>query len=195
MRTLQHTVSAVLLLALAPLARAETRVGVVDYQRAAMECDEGKAVTAALKKEMDEKQKQLDAKQQEFGKLRDDFEKQSAVLSDQAKKDKAAELEKRAGEVQQMYIQLQQELGQKEQDATKNMGDRLNSIVREIADGEGLQMVISKAAVVYASGSLDITNEVIRKYNAKYPAKGGAGATGGAKPPAGGAKPPKAGGK
>jgi outer membrane protein len=191
---IQHTVSAVLLLALAPLARAETRIGVVDTQKAVMGSDEGKAVSASLKKEQDEKQKQLDAKQQEFAKLRDDFEKQAAVLSDQAKKDKATELDKRAGELQQMYFQLQQELAQKEQEATKGIGDRMMAIVREIADANGIQLVVTKGAAIYTADSLDLTNEVIRKYNAKFPYKGGAAAgTGGTKPP-GGAKPPGAGG-
>jgi len=171
MRTLTRLTLIALAVGLAPAARAETKIGIVDYQRAGMECDEGKAITAALKKEMEEKQKQLDAKQTEFQTLRADFDKQQALLNDQAKQAKVAELDKRAGELQQMYVQLQQELAAREQEASRGMSDRLNATVKEIADSEGIQVVVNKAAVVYSPPSLDITNEVIRKYNAKYPKK------------------------
>ena len=171
MRTLTRLTLIALAVGLAPAARAETKIGIVDYQRAGMECDEGKAITAALKKEMEEKQKQLDAKQTEFQTLRADFDKQQALLNDQTKQAKVVELDKRAGELQQMYVQLQQELAAREQEASRGMSDRLNATVKEIADSEGIQVVVNKAAVVYSPPSLDITNEVIRKYNAKYPKK------------------------
>jgi len=189
MRTLTRLTLIALAVGLAPAARAETKIGIVDFQRAGMECDEGKAITAALKKEMEEKQKQLDAKQTEFQTLRADFDKQQALLNDQAKQAKMVELDKRAGELQQMYVQLQQELAAREQEASRGMSDRLNATVKEIADSEGIQVVVNKAAVVYSPPSLDITNEVIRKYNAKYPKKAEADA---AKAPASATTPASA---
>jgi outer membrane protein len=45
--------------------------------------------------------------------------------------------------------------------------------VREIAEADGVSMVLEKGAgVVYAPPSLDLTNELIRKYNARHPAGG-----------------------
>jgi len=82
-------------LALAALpAAAQTKIGYVDLQRALNEVDEGKAAKALLKKDFEEKQRQLDGKKADFEKLRAEFEKQSVVMSDQAKRDKAAELDK-----------------------------------------------------------------------------------------------------
>lgn len=205
MRTLPSFAVLALLAGLAPAARAETRIGIVDFQRAGEECDEGKAMLAALKKEIDEKQKQLDVKQTEFQTLQADFEKQQALLNEQTKQAKMAELEKRAAELRQMFMQLNQEVSQRQGEAVKGMSDRVKAVVKEIADGEGLQMVIDRGAVVYASSALDITNEVIRKYNVRFPRKADAEpvpASGkkpdGKKPDAEGKKPdakPKAGGK
>jgi len=45
-------------------------------------------------------------------------------------------------------------------------------------------MVVNKAAVVYSPASMDITNEVIRRYNTKYPRKLDADAGKGAPAPA-----------
>lgn len=192
MRTILSSFLVALFLALAPAARAETRIGVIDFQRAGTECDEGKAAMAALQKQRDEKLKPFKAKQTEFETLRADYEKQASVLSDTVKQQKQADLQKRGEELQQMLVQAQQDLASQEDEVTKGVSDRLNGVVREIAEKEGIQMVINKAAVVYAPDALDLTNEVIRKYNTRYPARAGA------PPPAGAAaadpkvKPPKA---
>jgi outer membrane protein len=52
------------------------------------------------------------------------------------------------------------------------------TIVREIAEADGFTMVLEKGAgIVYAPPGLDLTNELIRKYNGRHP---GAGAKSGA---------------
>jgi outer membrane protein len=165
-----------LVVALAPaLARAEQKIGFVDLQRALNEVDEGKAAKALLKKDFDEKQKQLDGKKAEFDKLQADVEKQAVVMSDAAKKDKANELDRRARELQGLFMQLQKDLSDRERDATKGIYDRMAVIVREIAEAEGFTVVLEKnAGLLYAPTSLDLTNELIRKYNARHPAAGGA---------------------
>ncbi len=198
MRNIVSFLLVALFLALAPAARADTRIGVVDFQRAGTECDEGKAAMAALQKQRDEKLKPFKAKQAEFETLRADFEKQASVLSDTVKQQKQADLQKRGEELQQMLMQAQQDLANQEDEVTKGVSDRLNLIIREIAEKDGIQVVINKAAVVFAPDAMDLTNEVIRKYNARFPARAGAAAA-----PAAAADPkakpakekPKAGGK
>lgn len=172
MRSFSPVALFALALAFAPAARAaETRVGFVDLRRAVNEVDEGKAAMTLLKKDFEEKQKQLDAKQQELEAMRADFEKQAAVLSEQVKQAKASELDKRMGELRQLYGQLQQDLSAREQEGMKGLLDKMAAIVKEIADAEGFQIVLEKsdAGVVWAQPALDVTNELVRKYNARYP--------------------------
>jgi outer membrane protein len=177
---MKHSLPKALLLALAlapALARAEQKIGFVDLQRALNEVDEGKAAKALLKRDFDEKQKQLDGKKVEFDKLQADLEKQAVVMSDAAKKDKANELDRRARELQGLFVQLQKDLSERERDATKGIYDRMAVIVREIAEAEGFTVVLEKGAgLVYAPSSLDLTNELIRKYNARHPGAGGGAA-------------------
>lgn len=163
-----------LALALAPAAAlAQQKIGYVDLQRALNEVDEGKAAKALLKKNFDEKQKQLDVKKSEFDKLQADFEKQAVVMSEQARKDKGADLERRARELQALFVNLQKDLSEREREATRGIFDRMAGIVREIAEADGFTMVLEKGSgIVYAPPSLDLTNELIRKYNARHPAGG-----------------------
>jgi outer membrane protein len=174
MRTIPSFAALALALAFAPAARAaEPRLGYVDLQRALSEVEEGKAAKAILDKESETRQQQLNAKQDELKALQADYDKQQMVLSDQAKKEKTADFNKRMGELQDLYMKLQQELSRRQQEVLGPIADRVKAVMIDIAEGEGLQMVIDRAAVAWAPASLDITNEVIRKYNAKFPAKGG----------------------
>ncbi len=174
---MRNTLSAVLvpiLLALAPAARAaDLKIAFVDFERAGNECDEGKAANAALAKAQEEKMKPVKDKQAEFEAARADFEKQQAVLSAEAKQQKGIELQKKSDELQQMYMQAQQELQQKNMELIRTLGDHVSDVVREIAEKEGIQVVLNKSALVYAPDAMDLTNEVIRKHNARFPAKGG----------------------
>jgi outer membrane protein len=152
--------------------RAEQKIAFVDLQRALNEIEEGKAAKASLRREFDQKQKMLDDKKAEFDKLRGEFEKQAMVMSEQARKEKQSELERKGGELQGFFVQLQKELSEREREATRGIFEKMHAIVREIADAEGVSMVVQAEALVFATPSLDITNELVRKYNARH--KGGA---------------------
>jgi len=172
---MRHLTAALALsLALLPAtARAEQKIGYVDLQRALNEVDEGKAAKALLKKDFDEKQKQLDVKKNEFEKLQADFEKQAVVMSEQARKDKGQDLDRRARELQALFVNLQKDLSERERETTRGIFDKMSAIVREIAEADGFTIVLEKGSgIVYAPPSLELTNELIRKYNARFPAGG-----------------------
>jgi outer membrane protein len=166
------TKAAALALVLAPAAvRAEVRIGYVDLQRALNEVDEGKTAKALLKHDFDEKQKQLDGKKAEFDKAQAEFEKQAVVMSDTARRDKGQDLDRRARELQALFVNLQKDLSEREREATRGIFEKMSAVVRDIAEAEGFTMVLEKGTgIVYAPESLDLTNDLIRKYNARYPA-------------------------
>jgi len=169
---------AALALALTPAAAraADSKFGYVDLQRALEEIDEGKGAKAQLKKDFDEKQKQLDQRTDEVKKLDADFQKQSLVMAPDAKAAKAAEIERKKVEVQQFFVGLQQELAAREREVTRGIFDKMVGMVRELAEAEGFTMVFDRNTVLYAPPSLDVTNELVRKYNARYGAGKGAAA-------------------
>lgn len=191
--TLEHPMRttlrlAVLALALAaPAVRADTKIGYVDLQRAIREVDEGKAATAVLKRDFDEKQRQLDAKRTEFEKAKADFDKQASLMNEQARRDRGGELERKAMELQQLFVQLQKDLSGREQEAMRGIIDKMTGLVREMAEADGFTMVLERgdAGIIYAQQSLDLTNELVRKYNARHPGGGAPAAKKAAAAPAG----------
>ncbi len=64
------------------------------------------------------------------------------------------------------------QLAERERETTRGIFEKMHGIVREIADTESIAMVVTGEALVYAQPSLGVTNELVRKYNARF--KGGA---------------------
>ena len=157
-------------------AQADSKLAYVDLQRALNEVDEGKSAKANLKREFDQKQKLLDEKKTEFDRLRADLEKQAMVISEEARKQRQGDLERKGMELQGFFVQLQKELSEREREATRGIFDKMHGIVREIAEQEGVAMVVQAEALIYGAPALDVTNELVRKYNARY--KPGAAAAG-----------------
>jgi outer membrane protein len=147
-------------------ALADDKIAFVDLQRALEETNDGKAAKSRLKSDFDKKQKELDARQTEIKKEKDDFDKQAGMLKDDAKNKKAAELQQKVVALQETYMRLQKELGEKEQEATRGILGKLSAVVAKIAERDHFSLVLERSSsVVYGQPQLDITMEVIRTYN------------------------------
>ncbi len=148
-------------------AHADTKIAFVDLQRALEETDDGKKAKVKLKSEFDRKQKELDDKQEELKKMKESLDKKAALMKPEALQKESKDFQDRFVELQQTYQRLQQDLAKKEQDATRGIFTKLQGVVATIADRDHFSVVLEKnAAVVYGQPSLEITNEVIRMYNA-----------------------------
>ncbi|BDG08339.1 OmpH family outer membrane protein [Anaeromyxobacter paludicola] len=163
-------------------AAADVKIGFVDLQRALNEVEDGKAAKAQLKREFDQKQKTLDEKQEELKRLKADYDKQQVVMSDTAKREKQAEFDRKLADVQGTYVNLQKELSEREREMTRGIFEKMNAIIREMAESEGFTMVFEKtdSGLIYAPPQYDLTNELVRKYNARH--KGGSPAASAKKP-------------
>jgi len=170
-------------------AFADFKVGYVDLQRALLEVHEGKAAKDKLKSDLDKKKADFEAEQ---NKLRDDknvLDKQAAMMSEEVRNQKFAELQKRLFDLTQKAEKLQADMAQAEQRELKKIFEKMDPIIAGFAQRDGLTMMFEKtdSGLVYAPASLDYTNELVRSYNEKYPGGGSAGGGAGPKKDA----PPK----
>lgn len=163
----------------AGLAQADIKLGYVDLQRALAEVHEGQSAKSRLKSEVDKKKNEFEAEQ---NKLRDDkavLDKQGAMMTEEVRVQKFTELQKRLFDLSQKAERLQADLAEKERVELKKIFEKMDPIIATIAQREVLTMVFEKtdSGLVYAPASLDLTNELVRTYNDKYPVKGAAKTT------------------
>lgn len=156
-------------------AFADLKVGYVDLQRALMEVGEGQQAKAKLKGEIDKKKAEFEGEQK---KLREDgmvLDRQASAMSEEVRIEKMKQLQARVMAISEKGQKLQTEFVEKERGELKKIFDRMDPIVAAIARREGLVMVFEKtdSGLVFAESNLDVTNELVRTYNEKYPVKGG----------------------
>jgi len=185
-RVTQFLVAAVFLLSTSAAFAEDIKVGFVDMQRALNETEDGRKAKEKLKKDFDQKQKELDEQQAQLKKEIEDLDKKRTLLPTDKVREKEGELRVKLEKVQQTYMRHQQDLSGKEQKETQKIFERMTKIIAEIAAAENFSMIVDRSALVFAKPHLDLTNELIRRYN------GNAAKAGGTAPAAPAAKqPPK----
>lgn len=162
--------AAIAALAFALPALAQAKVGVVNLQEALNSVDEGKNAKAQLKKEFESKQKVISEREEEIRKLQTEYQKQQSVMNDATRNQRQEEIARKAQDLQTTYVTLQKELQDRERDLTRGIFEKMSVIVQEIAREDGFTVVVDANAVMYAEPTVDVTNELIRKYNARHKA-------------------------
>lgn len=158
------------------VAAAEVKLGYVDLQRALLEVDEGRDAKARLQKALEGKQKELDGQQEALRKEKESLEKQAPMMAEDVRNQKQGDLQRKLMELAQKYEKGKAEMAQKERTELESIFKKMDPIIAEVAQRESLTMVFEKtdSGIVFAPASLDITNELVRMYNAKNKAAGGA---------------------
>ncbi len=156
------------LLLLGAAAQAEVKIAFVDMQRALLEVEDGKKAKSQLETMKTQRQGQLDAQQDELRKMQKDLEAQSEFMTAEVKNTKEKDFREKLGKLQLTYAQLQQELAKEEAQLTKGIFQRMGRILQEIGEKEGYSMIFEKteSSLLWAQRHLDLTNDLIRKYNA-----------------------------
>ncbi len=153
------------------LARAsEMKVGYVDLQRCLSEIEDGKRAKAKLKRIFDKKQKQLNEKQNALKRFEDDLRKESVILKDEAKRKKAEEYMAKRQELMNLYMALQKDLAKQEAEITKPILGKLSKLLGDIGKEQDFTFILEKtdSGLVFAKPALDLSNELIRRYNDRF---------------------------
>jgi outer membrane protein len=146
---------------------AEMKVGIVDLMKTLNESDSGKKAKTDLEALIKSKQSVLDEKGKEIEKLKADLEKQSSVLSAEAKKSKEEDLEKMLREYQRLVTDSQTEVKKKESELTGEILKEIRGIVDKMGEEGGYTMILENAdgLVLYSKKEINLTDVVMKKYN------------------------------
>lgn len=154
----------------ASIASANIVVGKVDVQKVLVTVKQGVAVKNKLKKVFDKRQEELKKGEDKIRKMQADFQKQSLVMSGDAKAKKEQELMKKMQEIREMSVKYQKEIYDEEQKLKKPILERIRDIITEVSKSAGVDLTFeaSTAPIVYAKKSKDLTDEVIKMYDKKH---------------------------
>lgn len=173
MKRWKYVVAALMFLTMHPVAHAQTlKIGLVDFQKALNDVEEGKRAKASLKAQFEQKQNALTAKQDSLKALKDQLETQRTTLNPDAMKAKEAEYRDKFLDLQKTLTQFRSEIATKEAEMTQNIIVKMRGIVQGVGQKGGYNLIFesSQDAVLYAPGATDLTAQVVAAYNSGAPA-------------------------
>ena len=167
-RSMIRTVAAaaLVLVVTMPVA-AQSKVAVIDVQRVVAESDPGKEAIQKLKAISDAKVQEGQALQQEMATLQEQFNKQRFTVSEQRLAEMTKELEDKNIAIRRFEDDAKRELDEARRRELGGLEERILPIINQIGQEEGITVIFNKfqSGLVYADEEVDITDDVIRRFN------------------------------
>ena len=148
-------------------AAAQSRVAVIDVQRVVAESDPGKEAIQKLKAISDAKIQEGQAMQQEMATLQDQYNKQRFTVSEARMAEMSKELEDKNIVIRRFEDDAKRELDEVRRRELGGLEERILPIINQIGMEEGITLIFNKfqSGLVYADEAVDITDDVIRRFN------------------------------
>lgn len=172
---------ALLLVVLAAVpARADVKVAYVDVQRALNDCDAGKRAKSDFQGRVQSLEGKLQRQQSEVQSLKDEIEKKGMLMNPDQRQSLQDQYMSKAKDFDRQYKDARDELQAKDNEITSKIVHDLAQIIRTIGERDGYTFVLEKGSILWGAPQIDITDQVIRSYNAAHVKIGTLGESGGA---------------
>lgn len=144
-----------------------SKIGLVDFQKILKESSAGKFARQKINKRGQQLEKNLKGMQDKIEGLREKLEKESLVMSQEKREQKKREIRIKINDFKQKNEQYKKEFQKMRQKVINNMKKEVFDLAQKIGKKEGYLLIMEKntAGVLYYSDSIDITDDVITKYN------------------------------
>ena len=165
--TVRAVAVAVIMMAVALPAAAQTKVAVIDVQRVVTESDPGKEVMQKLRQLSDAKAQEGQALQQELATLQDQFNKQRFTVSETRQAEMSKEIEDKQIAIRRFQDDAQRELQDAQRRELGSLEELILPIINQVGQEQGLTLIFNKfqSGLVYADQTVDITDSVIQRFN------------------------------
>lgn len=148
---------------------ADLKIAYVDIQKAVNESNAGKEAKKTITKDVEKFQRLVADKQKELQALKESLDKQVLMLTPDARANKEKEYQNKLREFQRWGEDTQNEVNQKRIEMERNISAALLKVIQKIGADEGYTVILEKNEniVLYVSKSIDITDRVIKAYDAQ----------------------------
>jgi len=145
------------------------KIGVFNFQKILTESSAGKIIQKQIAEKGKEFQTKLKAEKDQLDELQKAFEREKLVLSAEKQREKQRDFRIRVNDFKKMQEDFGKEFKQLEVQLIKTVQNEVFQISGEIGKEGGYLLILERktAGVVYRPDHLDITDQIIKKYNLK----------------------------
>ncbi len=159
------------LFSIAGLASAQTKLAIINLQRAVLESDEIKKASAELEGKYKPRQADMQKIEKELQGIQENLQKNAGKLTPQAEADLTAQGQRRQRELQRLTEDLQADVDRERNDILSKSSKQMTTVVSKLATEKGYDVVVDVTNTVFFKPALEITNDALAAYNKAYPAK------------------------
>jgi outer membrane protein len=148
---------------------SDFKIAYVDIQKAVNECNAGKEAKNAITKELEKIQRLNAEKQKDLQTMKESLDKQTPMLNPDARTTKEKEFQSKLRDYQRWVDDNQKDIQQKTQEKERNISIGLVKVIQKVGADEGYTLILERNEniVLYVSKAIDITDRVIKAYDAQ----------------------------
>ena len=170
-----------------PAVAAEPKIGVVDFQRLAIESPQGKAVSESMRAEFAPRERTLQAQGQAVKAKEEKLQKDGATMSEEQRARAEKELRDGARDFERAKGEFQDDVNARRNEELSRLQRTIAEEVRTYGKAQGYDLILANEGVVYNASASDITAAVLQALQARGTSAAVAKPASSAAPPA---KPP-----
>lgn len=159
------------LASLSGVASAQTKVAVINLQKAVLESDEIKKASAALEAKFKPRQQELEKLNSEIQTIQQQLQSNAGKLNPQAEADLNAQGARKQRDLQRKSEDLQGDVDRERNEILGKSTQKMGDVVKKLAEEKGYDVVIDISNTIYFKPALEITSEAMAAYNKTYPVK------------------------
>jgi len=158
---------------LAQASSASSKVGLVNIQEAILSTAEGKKSMADLQRKYQPRQQEIQKQNQDIQAITDQLQKQAATLSDDEQRNLNRQLEEKQKLMKRTQEDAQADFASDRDEMFRRIGQKMVKVIQDFAPKNGYALVIGsdQVPVYYAATEVDLTEQVVKLYDAAYPAE------------------------
>ncbi len=144
------------------------KIGVIDFQRVIADSDRGKDIKAQMLDKGKAMESDFKKKVSEIVELKKRLEREAMVMSKEMRQDKERELRIKEYDAKVLQKKYNTDIQAMEKQLMGPHLKAIKDIVDEIGKTEGYLVILEKTAALYSPSTIDITDTVVKRYNAAY---------------------------
>ena len=152
---------------------AQSKVGTINIQQAIVSTKDGQKASAELQTRFDPRRKEIEKNNVGLQAKQQQLQKMGTVGSEEVKRKLAADIDLEGKRLQRDSEDAQAEWDSEQQKLVNELGGRIMQVINKFATDNGYSMVLDissqQTPVIWALPTIDITNEVIKLYDANAP--------------------------
>jgi len=156
-------------------AAAGTKIGVISIRGAIVNTAEGKQAQAELQSQFTPRQTELENLRKQGQDLQKRLQDGERTLNDEEKNRLARQIQRLAQMIQRKEEDIREDLANAENDVVDRIGSKMMEVINRYARENGYAVILDVSGqgnVIYASNTVDITQDIIRLYDQAHPVSG-----------------------